>query len=92
MLVLLLHSLHTEVYVTLGVMIAGGWFIPEVWMRPSFFRDTGLGWGGSLCALVSEGGVGVRGGKEGNDVTIAIIHTCIDGGGCDVYTVPAAVL
>lgn len=29
----------------------GGWFIPEVWMRPSFFEGTGLGWGGSLCAI-----------------------------------------
>ena len=33
--------------------VEGGWFIPEVWMRPSFYRDTGLGWGGSLCAMVS---------------------------------------
>lgn len=35
-------------------IIEGGWFIPEVWMRPSFFRDTGLGWGGSLCAMVRK--------------------------------------
>jgi glucan 1,3-beta-glucosidase len=31
----------------------GGWFIPEVWMNPSFFNDTGTGWGGSLCAVVN---------------------------------------
>jgi aryl-phospho-beta-D-glucosidase BglC (GH1 family) len=30
----------------------GGWFIPEVWMNPGFYNDTGLGWGGSLCTLV----------------------------------------
>jgi hypothetical protein len=30
----------------------GGWFIPEVWMNPSFFGGSGLGWGGSLCAMV----------------------------------------
>ena len=29
----------------------GGWFIPEVWMLSSFFDGTGLGWGGSLCAV-----------------------------------------
>lgn len=29
----------------------GGWFIPEVWMNPSFFQGSGLGWGGSLCAM-----------------------------------------
>jgi hypothetical protein len=29
----------------------GGWFIPEVWMAPAMFADTGLGWGGSLCRL-----------------------------------------
>jgi hypothetical protein len=29
----------------------GGWFIPEVWMLWSFFNGTGLGWGGSLCAV-----------------------------------------
>lgn len=29
----------------------GGWFIPEVWMLSSFFNGTGLGWGGSLCAV-----------------------------------------
>jgi hypothetical protein len=27
----------------------GGWFIPEVWMLPSFFAGSGLGWSGSLC-------------------------------------------
>jgi hypothetical protein len=27
----------------------GSWFIPEVWMNPSFYKDTGLGWGGSIC-------------------------------------------
>jgi len=31
----------------------GGWFIPEVWMDPWFFADTGLGWGGSLCKMVN---------------------------------------
>jgi glucan 1,3-beta-glucosidase len=31
----------------------GGWFIPEVWMDPWFFADTGLGWGGSLCRMVN---------------------------------------
>ena len=30
----------------------GGWFIPEVWMSRSFYSGTGLGWGGSLCAIV----------------------------------------
>lgn len=30
----------------------GGWFIPEVWMNPNFYNDTGLGWGGSLCTFV----------------------------------------
>jgi len=29
----------------------GGWFIPEVWMNPAFFNDTGLGWGGSVCSI-----------------------------------------
>lgn len=32
----------------------GGWFIPEVWMTPEFFNDTGLGWGGSLCAITKQ--------------------------------------
>lgn len=32
----------------------GGWFIPEVWMSPAFYNDTGLGWGGSLCAIVRQ--------------------------------------
>ena len=27
----------------------GGWFIPEIWMTPSFSNYTGLGWAGSLC-------------------------------------------
>ena len=27
----------------------GGWFIPEVWMNPSFYDGSGLGWSGSLC-------------------------------------------
>ena len=31
----------------------GGWFIPEVWMASDFFNGTGLGWGGSLCAMVN---------------------------------------
>lgn len=31
----------------------GGWFIPEVWMNPSFYNGTGLGWGGSLCAITN---------------------------------------
>lgn len=31
----------------------GGWFIPEVWMAKDFFNGTGLGWGGSLCAMVN---------------------------------------
>eukprot|EP01039_Chlorochromonas_danica_P011177 gene11177-12462_t len=31
----------------------GGWFIPEVWMNPSFFAGSGLGWSGSLCAMVN---------------------------------------
>jgi len=31
----------------------GGWFIPEVWMCPSFFKDSGLGWGGSLCGMTN---------------------------------------
>jgi hypothetical protein len=31
----------------------GGWFIPEVWMLSSFFEGTGLGWDGSLCAMVN---------------------------------------
>lgn len=31
----------------------GGWFIPEVWMCPSFFMDSGLGWGGSLCGMTN---------------------------------------
>jgi len=31
----------------------GGWFIPEVWMVPSFFNGSGLGWGGSLCRMVN---------------------------------------
>lgn len=31
----------------------GGWFIPEVWMASEFFNGTGLGWGGSLCAMVN---------------------------------------
>jgi glucan 1,3-beta-glucosidase len=31
----------------------GGWFIPEVWMTPSFFSGSGLGWGGSLCGMVA---------------------------------------
>lgn len=43
----LLHS--PRVY---GVNL-GGWFIPEVWMCPSFFNGTGLGWGGSVCAMVN---------------------------------------
>lgn len=30
----------------------GGWFIPEVWMNPSFSNGTGLGWAGSLCSMV----------------------------------------
>lgn len=32
----------------------GGWFIPEVWMTPSFFSGSGLGWGGSLCGMVER--------------------------------------
>eukprot|EP01038_Epipyxis_sp_PR26KG_P012436 gene12436-16680_t len=31
----------------------GGWFIPEVWMVPSFFAGTGLGWSGSLCRMAN---------------------------------------
>ena len=31
----------------------GGWFIPEVWMASDFFNGTGLGWGGSLCAMMN---------------------------------------
>lgn len=27
----------------------GGWFIPEIWMNPSFSNYTGLHWAGSLC-------------------------------------------
>ena len=27
----------------------GGWFIPEIWMNPSFSKYTDLGWAGSLC-------------------------------------------
>jgi hypothetical protein len=27
----------------------GGWFLPEVWMNPSFFNESHLGWGASLC-------------------------------------------
>ena len=27
----------------------GGWFIPEIWMTPSFSNYTGLHWSGSLC-------------------------------------------
>ena len=29
----------------------GGYFIPEVWMNPSFYQGTGLGWSGSLCTM-----------------------------------------
>jgi glucan 1,3-beta-glucosidase len=38
---------------TRGVNL-GGWFIPEVWMNPTFYQGTGVGWGGSLCAVVNE--------------------------------------
>mgnify|MGYP006195731089 CR=1 FL=1 len=27
----------------------GGWFIPEIWMNPTFSNYTGLHWAGSLC-------------------------------------------
>lgn len=27
----------------------GGWFVPEIWMNPSFSNYTGLQWAGSLC-------------------------------------------
>jgi len=30
----------------------GGWFIPEIWMNPSFSNYTGLGWAASLCNVV----------------------------------------
>eukprot|EP01032_Pedospumella_encystans_P020580 gene20580-23376_t len=30
----------------------GGWFIPEIWMNPSFSNYTGLHWAGSLCNVV----------------------------------------
>lgn len=29
----------------------GGWFIPEVWMCRSFFNNTGLLWGNSVCTM-----------------------------------------
>lgn len=27
----------------------GGWFLPEIWMNPTFSNYTGLKWAGSLC-------------------------------------------
>lgn len=31
----------------------GGWFIPEYWMMPEFYKDTYLQWNASLAALVA---------------------------------------
>jgi hypothetical protein len=32
----------------------GGWFIPEYWMMPSFYKNSGLKWGASLCSYVKK--------------------------------------
>ena len=31
----------------------GGYFIPEYWMTPSYYANTSIAWGGSLCTMVA---------------------------------------
>lgn len=49
----LVSSFHIDAETTIRGVNLGGWFIPEVWMNRLFYNGTGLGWGGSLCAMVN---------------------------------------